>query len=63
MPVIGDVQVGGLTLREAERRLTEILAKDYLQDPQVNIFVSKYAGRNATVTGSVNGKSPGYAGG
>lgn len=57
MPLIGPVMVAGLTPQEAEDRLTDILGKDYLQDPQVNIFVEEYASQKVTVTGSV--KSPG----
>jgi len=57
MPLIGGVQVGGLTPKEAEQRIAGVLGQSYLQDPQVNIFVSEYAGQDVTVGGSV--KSPG----
>ncbi|WP_176722441.1 polysaccharide biosynthesis/export family protein [Candidatus Thiosymbion oneisti] len=53
MPLIGSVSVGGLTLREAEQRLADILGRTYLQDPQVNIFVSEYASQDVTVVGAV----------
>lgn len=41
LPLIGAVQVGGLTLKEAEQRIAEILAKDYLQDPKVSVTVAE----------------------
>ena len=54
MPLIGAVMVGGLTPREAEDRIADILGKSYLQDPQINIFVKEYANLNVTVAGAVN---------
>jgi polysaccharide export outer membrane protein len=57
LPLVGSIVVGGLTPREAEQRISEILGRSYLQDPQVHIFVSEYASQNVTVTGAV--KKPG----
>jgi len=57
MPLIGTVAVAGLTPDEAEATIAAALAKDYLQDPQVDIFVSEYANMNVTVGGAV--KKPG----
>ena len=57
MPLIGPVVVGGLTPQEAEDRIAGLLGQNYLQDPQVNIFVKEFASQKVTVTGSV--KSPG----
>jgi polysaccharide export outer membrane protein len=54
MPLIGAVQVGGLTPSEAEARIATALGKDYLQDPQVNLFVETYANLSFTVGGAVN---------
>lgn len=53
MPLIGPVAVSGLTTEQAERTIATALQKDYLQDPQVNIFVKEYANMNITVGGSV----------
>ena len=53
MPLIGAVMVGGLTPREAEREIAKILGESYLQNPQVNIFVSEYASQDVTVAGAV----------
>jgi len=57
MPLIGSVKVGGLTPREAEQAIAKQLGVDYLQNPQVNIFVVDYASQKVTVTGRV--KKPG----
>jgi polysaccharide export outer membrane protein len=57
MSLIGAVQVGGLTPKEAESRIAAALGQSYLQNPQVNIFVKEYASQNVTVTGAV--KKPG----
>jgi len=54
MSLIGAVMVGGLTPQEAEDRIADILGENYLQDPQVNIFVKEYANQNVTVAGAVN---------
>jgi len=53
MPLIGAVTVGGLSTEDAERRIETALGKDYLQNPQVDIFVSEYANMNVTVGGAV----------
>ncbi|MCM8757887.1 MAG: SLBB domain-containing protein, partial [Candidatus Omnitrophica bacterium] len=42
-PLIGNVRAEGLTVRELERLLTQLLAQDYLVNPQVSIFVREYA--------------------
>lgn len=57
LPLIGSVRVAGLTPREAEQAIATKLAQDYLQDPQVNIFVAEYASQKVTVIGRV--KQPG----
>ena len=54
MPLVGSVPVGGLTPREAEQRIADILGRSYLQDPQVNIFVTEYASQDVTVAGAVS---------
>lgn len=53
MPLIGAVTVGGLSTEDAERRIETALQKNYLQNPQVDIFVSEYANMNVTVGGAV----------
>lgn len=53
MPLVGPVPVVGLTTEQAERRIEDALGANYLQDPQVDIFVSEYANMNITVGGEV----------
>ena len=53
LPLVGAVSVAGLTTDEAERRIADALAKDYLQDPQVDVFVSEYADLEVSVGGAV----------
>jgi polysaccharide export outer membrane protein len=57
MPLIGPVVVGGLTPEQAGRVIAAELAKDHLQNPQVNLLVLEYANMNITVGGAV--KKPG----
>ena len=53
MPLIGVVQVAGLTPAQAETKIASALAEDYLQNPQVDIFVSEQANMKVTVGGAV----------
>jgi polysaccharide export outer membrane protein len=57
MPLIGVVQVAGLTVAEIQRKVTNLLAKDYLVDPQVEVKVREYNSQYVSVVGEVN--SPG----
>jgi polysaccharide export outer membrane protein len=42
MPLIGDIQVNGLTLSEIDDKITAALSEGYLINPSVSIEVSKY---------------------
>jgi polysaccharide export outer membrane protein len=57
MPEIGEVEVGGLTPKEAEALIANRLREAVLQNPQVSIFVIEYASQKITVAGHV--KQPG----
>jgi polysaccharide export outer membrane protein len=57
MPLIGLVQVAGLTPQQVERRLQELYATNYLRNPQVSVFVKEYRHQQVAVTGAV--KKPG----
>lgn len=57
LPLIGVVQAAGLTSDELEATLADKLAQDYLQDPQVSVFIKEYTSQRVTVYGAV--KSPG----
>ena len=54
MPLIGPVRVGGMTPKAAEAHIAGILGTDYLQNPQVDIYVTESANQQITVMGSVN---------
>ena len=42
-PLLGSVSVAGLTAKELEDKLTELLAQDYLVNPQVSVLIKEYA--------------------
>ena len=50
-PLIGEVQVSGLTPTEIEARLRQLLGKDYLVDPQVSVTVQEYRSQKVFVLG------------
>ncbi len=53
-PLLGTLSVGGMTVSEFQGKITELLAEDYLIDPQVQIFIETYHSRNVSVTGAVS---------
>jgi polysaccharide export outer membrane protein len=53
LPLVGAVEVAGLTPDQAEKRIADFLAKDFMHDPQVDLFVKEYANMNVTVGGAV----------
>lgn len=57
-PLLGVIQVKGLALSEVEKKITELLAKDYLVNPRVSIAVEASKSRRVvTILGEV--KQPG----
>ena len=57
LPLIGTIQAGGRTTSELESEIATRLAKDYLQSPQVSVFVKEYRSQKVTVEGAV--RNPG----
>lgn len=57
LPLIGMTQAAGLTAEQLEEALAAKLAKDYLQNPQVSVFIKEYTSQRVTVEGAV--KIPG----
>jgi polysaccharide export outer membrane protein len=53
LPLLGDVEVSGLTSREVRDTLTRLLAKDYLVDPQVAVRVKEHRSQWITLVGEV----------
>ncbi len=54
LPLIGNVEVGGLTAQQAEATIAGRLADAYLQNPQVSLFIKEYTNQRVTVEGAVN---------
>jgi polysaccharide export outer membrane protein len=52
-PLVGDVQVGGLTPEGVETLLRDLLGKDYLVNPQVSVSVQEYRSQRVFVLGEV----------
>ncbi len=57
LPLIGGIQAGGKTIPELEEDIGKTLAKSYLQNPQVTVFVKEYTSQRITLEGAL--KTPG----
>jgi polysaccharide export outer membrane protein len=57
LPLLGEVAVLGLTVPEIKAKLTELLGRDYLVRPQVEVSVKDYQSQFVTLLGEVS--SPG----
>jgi len=57
LPLLGPIRAAGRTVAEIEDEITTLLADDYLQDPQVTVFVSDFTSQKVTIEGAV--KTPG----
>ncbi len=57
LPLIGAVAAGGKTVGELETEIAARLEAQYLQDPQVSVFVKEFSSQRITVEGAV--KQPG----
>lgn len=53
LPLIGRIQAEGLTGEQLADHIAARLAKDYLQNPQVTIFIEEFTSQRVTVTGAV----------
>lgn len=53
LPLIGEVPASGRTAREIEQDVTARLGANFLQNPQVTVFIKEYNARRVTVDGSV----------
>jgi polysaccharide export outer membrane protein len=54
LPLIGALAVGGLTAQEAEALIAAKLAANYLQEPQVSLFIKEFTTQRVTIEGAVN---------
>jgi polysaccharide export outer membrane protein len=54
LPLVNDVRVGGLTVRQARDLIRKLYDADYLVEPQISLGVTQYADRKFTIIGQVN---------
>lgn len=54
LPLIGEAKVQGLSTTQIERQLERLYRKNYLQNPQVTVFVKEYRHQRVSVVGAVN---------
>jgi polysaccharide export outer membrane protein len=54
LPLVGTLQIGGLTSQEAEEMIRAAYEKDYLRNPQVSLFIKEYTSQRITIEGAVN---------
>lgn len=52
-PLIGAVKIQGLSQTSAARLVEELYRKDYLVNPEVNLFVSQFTVQRVTILGQV----------
>jgi polysaccharide biosynthesis/export protein len=57
LPLVGPVEVKGLSAREAEVRIEELYREKYIKDPHVNVFVEEHYSQRVTLVGEL--KNPG----
>ncbi len=53
LPLIGSLQAGGKTVLELETEIADKLGKNYLQNPQVTVFIKEFTSQRVTVEGAV----------
>jgi polysaccharide export outer membrane protein len=54
LPLIGTLEIAGLTPQEAEALIARKLGDSYLQNPQVSLFIKEYTNQRVTIEGAVN---------
>jgi polysaccharide biosynthesis/export protein len=57
MPLIGPLQVDGLTVDQVADKISKALAEGYLINPQVSVFIQEFRSKKVTIIGQV--KNPG----
>ena len=58
LPLLGEVEVEGLTKTELEKKLSQLLEEKYLQNPQVTVFIKEYQSKRVSVLGAVEEPGP-----
>jgi polysaccharide export outer membrane protein len=54
LPLIGEIQVAGLSPQKLEKRLAEAYGSDFLRNPQLTVTVKEYRHQRVAVTGAVD---------
>ena len=54
LPMLGNVDVYDLTAAEAEKKIEDLLRRDFLQDPHVTVFIKEHVSKQITLVGEVN---------
>ncbi len=58
LPLLGGVEVDGLSKDELEKKISQLLEEKYLQNPQVTVFISEYQSKRVSVLGAVRNPGP-----
>jgi protein involved in polysaccharide export with SLBB domain len=53
LPLLGEVNVGGMSVRDAQEHIRKLYDADYLVDPQIYLNIASYTQRKITVIGQV----------
>ncbi len=53
LPLIGRLEVKGLTIQEAQEKIRQLYDKDYIVNPQVSVFIMEYSPQRVHVIGQV----------
>jgi polysaccharide export outer membrane protein len=53
LPLLGEIEVDGLTKAELEKKISQLLGEKYLQNPQVTVFIKEYQSKKISILGAV----------
>ena len=53
LPLIGPVALAGMTTAQAEALIAQKYEKDFLQNPQVSLFIKEFTSQRITIEGAV----------
>jgi polysaccharide export outer membrane protein len=53
LPLLGPVEVKGLTTRQVEERIEALYGKTYLENPRVDVFIKEHQGGKISLLGAV----------
>ena len=54
LPLLGEVKVAGMSVRDAQEHIRKLYDADYLVDPQIYLNIASYTQRKITVLGQVS---------